>query len=237
MRAVTILSGGMDSATLSYGVASQHGGEEDEYIHQHFISFDYGQKHRKELECAAAIASFLKSPHHIIDLTSVGPLLKGSALTDNIEMPEGHYAEENMRLTVVPNRNAIMLSVAYGIAVGEKANFVYFGAHAGDHYIYPDCRIEFVNALAKALQLGNESTIKIYAPFINEDKAQILAKGLKMGVPYQHTWTCYKGGAKACGVCGSCQERLWAFEQNKATDPLPYASRKLFAKGEKVGAD
>lgn len=230
MKAVTILSGGMDSATLAYGVNRS-------LNEQHLISFYYGQKHSKELERAAAIASFLKSPHHIINLSDVGPLLKGSALTDNIPMPEGHYAEENMRLTVVPNRNAIMLSIAYGIAIGEVADYVYFGAHAGDHYIYPDCRPEFVDALNLALQSGNQTNIAILAPFIHLDKAQILAKGLEMKVPYEHTWTCYKGTEKACGVCGSCQERLWAFYQNNATDPLPYASRKLFAKGEKVGAN
>lgn len=234
MKVVTIISGGMDSATLAYVVQDLNPG-----VEQHFLSFNYGQKHVKELGCAAEIAKSLNSKHQVIDLSAVGPLLKGSALTDssNVSMPEGFYAEENMRLTVVPNRNAIMLSIAWGVAVGEKAEYVYYGAHAGDHFIYEDCRPEFVDALSKAFRLGThgEFPTRINAPFLGIDKADILRRGFKLNVPYEKTWTCYKGGDIACGKCGSCQERLWAFEQVGREDPIQYESRKIYAKGELVG--
>lgn len=246
-KAVTILSGGMDSATLAFAIASQHGGDDDSYIQQHLLSFYYGQKHKKELLSAKAIANFLKCQHDIIDISSVSPFLKGSSLTDKVDMPEGFYAEENMRLTVVPNRNAMMLSIAWAVAVGEQADVVYYGAHAGDHYIYPDCRQEFVEHLTTAFLSGTYGEGQEYdaegiaripraiiAPFINIDKTEILKRGLKMNVPYELTWTCYKGGEVACGVCGSCQERLEAFQLNGVEDPLPYVTRKLVKKGEKV---
>lgn len=219
----------MDSATLAYTVANLG-------FEQHFLSFNYGQKHVRELTCASEICKFLVGTHDIIDLSNVGPRLKGSALTDKVDMPKGYYAEENMRLTVVPNRNAIMLSIAWGIAVGEKADVVYYGAHAGDHFIYEDCRPEFVEALSKAFRLGTHGSYpaRIEAPFLNIDKAQILQKGIAMKVPYEKTWTCYTGGTIACGKCGSCQERLWAFEQVGVEDPLPYESRKVYSKGELV---
>lgn len=225
-RAVTILSGGMDSATLAFLVAKQLKDE------QHFISFNYGQKHVKELECAKAIALELNCKHDIIDLSSVGPHLKGSALTDSVDMPEGYYAEENMRLTVVPNRNAIMLSIAWGIAVGEQASVVYYGAHAGDHFIYEDCRIEFIEALSAAFKLGTHGYFPgaICAPFYDIDKLGILEAGMGLGVPYEKTWTCYKGGDISCGVCGSCQERLEAFSKLGKEDPLPYKTRALIPK-------
>jgi 7-cyano-7-deazaguanine synthase len=229
MNAVTIMSGGMDSTTLAYIIA-QDG------VKQHFLSFNYGQKHVKELQCAVEIAKLLGGQHDIIDLTAVAPFLKGSALTDSeqVTMPEGYYAEENMRLTVVPNRNAMMLSVAWAVAIGEKAELVYYGAHSGDHHIYEDCRPEFVEALSKALRLGTHGAYpsRITAPFLGIDKTEILRRGLRLKVPYWKTWTCYEGKAVACGVCGSCQERLEAFHQNDAEDPLPYSSRKLYQKGE-----
>lgn len=244
-KAVTILSGGMDSATLAFAIASQHGGDEEEYIQQHFISFDYGQKHKKELLSAKAIAGLLKCQHDIIDISAVSPFLKGSALTDekNVEMPEGFYAEENMRLTVVPNRNAMMLSIAWAVAVGEQSQYVYYGAHRGDHFVYPDCRPEFVDSLSYAFRIGTygidrnimeEKTKEIIAPFIEIDKTEILKRGLLMSVPYELTWTCYRGGDTACGTCGSCQERLESFYLNGIEDPLPYATRKLIKKGETV---
>lgn len=233
MTAVTILSGGMDSATLAYAVSSLY---EDTPVKQHFLSFNYGQRHVKELEYAKKIAEKLNCKHDIIDLASVTKLLTGSALTDsaNVVMPEGFYAEENMRLTVVPNRNAMMLSVAWAVGIAEKADFVYFGAHAGDHFIYEDCRPEFVEALSTAFRLGTHGKYPtmVVAPFLSIDKTEILRRGLAMNVPYESTWTCYKGGEKACGVCGSCQERLEAFHLNETEDPLEYETRRLIAKGQ-----
>lgn len=237
MKVVTIISGGMDSATLAYAIDRQHDSD-SEKVQQHFLSFNYGQKHIKELECAAKIACIIGGEHQVVDLSSLGPLLKGSALTDtgNVSMPEGFYAEENMRLTVVPNRNAIMLSIAWGVAVSENAEFVYYGAHAGDHFIYEDCRPDFVFALSTAFRLGTHGNFpeKIMAPFLDIDKSEILRRGLKMKVPYEQTWTCYKGGSIACGRCGSCQERLWAFRQVGEEDPLTYQSRRIYEKGEVV---
>lgn len=234
-RAITILSGGMDSTTLAYDIACI---KDNTKIDQHFLSFNYGQRHIKELECAKKIALSLKCKHNIIDLSSITRLLTGSALTDpaTIPMPEGFYAEENMRLTVVPNRNAMMLAAAWAVGISEQADYVYYGAHAGDHFIYEDCRPEFVDALSQAFRLGTHGKypIKIIAPYLNINKAEILHLGLSIGVPYELTWTCYKGGEKACGVCGSCQERLEAFSLNGLKDPLEYETRKLIGKGEKV---
>jgi len=233
MKGITILSGGMDSATLAYFNA-------DRGIDQAFISFDYGQKHVKELSSAGVIAAKLRCTHRVVDLKSVTPLLKGSALTDdkNVNMPEGFYAEENMRLTVVPNRNAMMLSIAWAAGIAEQADIVYYGAHAGDHYIYEDCRPEFVASLSHAFLLGTHGLKPsgIMAPFIEMDKAQILKVGLELKVPYESTWTCYKGRTVACGVCGSCQERLEAFAKAGIDDPLPYENRRLIPKRAEISA-
>ena len=139
MKTIVICSGGLDSVTLAYKVAR-------EQQLTRLVSFDYGQRHKKELEFAAACAKALDVPHSIIDITSVGLSLSGSALTDNVDVPDGHYAEESMKATVVPNRNAIMLSIAYGIASAQQADAVAAAFHGGDHFIYPDCRPGFVKA-------------------------------------------------------------------------------------------
>lgn len=212
MHIITILSGGMDSTTLAY------------YLHaqghtQHFLTFDYGQRHRREIDSARTIAGHLGGVHDVIDLRSITHLLKGSALTDGVSVPHGHYAEESMKQTVVPNRNAIMLSIAYATAVADEANAVAIGVHAGDHFIYPDCRPPFVRAAALAFQLGNDSDIEILTPFIHMTKGDIAATGVTLGVPYADTWTCYEGGAVACGKCGACVERAEAFVFAGTIDP------------------
>lgn len=225
--AVTILSGGVDSATLAFYM--KHTGYE-----QLFLSFDYGQRHVKELSAAKKIAKLVDddAAHYVIDLKSAKHVLCGSALTDNIAVPEGHYAKENMSTTVVPNRNAIMLSVAYGAAVAACADALAYGAHAGDHFIYPDCRPNFVDALSAAFALGNEGfgsrILKIHAPFINWKKSDIVAWGLDHDVPYQHTWSCYQGNEIACGRCGTCVERIEAFAKNDAEDPIEYQDRNFW---------
>jgi 7-cyano-7-deazaguanine synthase len=242
LKTITILSGGMDSTTLAYYVSKAFSvtnfghGYQDHEIEQHFLSFNYGQKHKKELAYAAMTAKELGCRHDVIDISSVTPFLKGSSLTDSVTMPKGFYAEENMRLTVVPNRNAMMLSIAWAVAVGEQADYVLYGAHAGDHFIYEDCRPEFVEALSKAFRLGTHGQYpyKIVGPFLEMDKTAILKKGIELKVPYENTWTCYNGGDLACGVCGSCQERLESFALNGVEDPLPYVTRKLIKKGESV---
>ena len=224
-KCIVICSGGMDSTTLLYEMVN------DPYFNVvGVLSFDYGQRHKKELEYAKQTCKKLIQEHHIVDLTTLQPLLKGSALTDNIEVPHGHYEQDNMKLTVVPNRNMIMLSIAIGYAISKDADFVVYGAHSGDHHIYEDCRPEFVDKLNEVAQIANYKPIDIVAPYINENKSTILAKGLKIGVPYEETWTCYAGGEKACGRCGSCQERLEAFKNNNIEDPLDYISRDIISK-------
>jgi 7-cyano-7-deazaguanine synthase len=220
--AVVILSGGMDSATLAYDLAK------DLEADFHYLSFDYGQRHVKELACAAEIAELLKGRHDIINLQQVGMLLSSSEsvlVNHSVAVPEGHYAEESMRATVVPNRNSIMLAIAVGVAVAEQARFVAAGMHAGDHFIYPDCRPDFIDLFDIAEQAATNGFWdgSIIAPYINISKAQIVAIGDQLGVPYEKTWSCYVGGEKHCGKCGTCVERREAFSLAGVVDPTVYA--------------
>lgn len=220
---VAIYSGGMDSFTLVNEL------KEEGRLHS-CLSFDYGQRHVKELTYALAETSRLKVPHQIISLGDVGRVcMTHSALTADrqVEVPEGHYAADNMKLTVVPNRNAIMLSIAVAYAVSHKLARVCFGAHAGDHEIYPDCRPEFVSAMNTVALIANWHPVSIESPYQEMTKREILNLGAMLDLNYAHSWTCYKGGDVACGKCGSCQERLTAFEEIGQTDPLEYATREI----------
>ena len=218
MQAIAIVSGGLDSVTMAYKYHAHH------FWDVHLLSFDYGQRHRKELLYAAKCAAALGVQHDIIDLTSLTGLLKGSSLTDDsVDVPDGHYAELSMKATVVPNRNAIMLSIAYGVAQAEGANGVAFAAHGGDHYIYPDCRIEFAAAFAAMQEVAlDNSHIALMATFIDIDKAGIVKIGDRLGVPFSDTWSCYKGGEYHCGTCGTCVERREAFLLAGVVDPTLY---------------
>jgi 7-cyano-7-deazaguanine synthase len=221
-RAVAVLSGGLDSTTMAHWLRAQGYAIAS-------ISFDYGQRHRKELEFAEQIAAELGAPWTLIDLHAAGltSVLGGSALTDDtIPVPDGHYADESMRITVVPNRNAIMLSIACALAVTRDAEAVAFGAHAGDHFIYPDCRPEFVRAFATMVNLAVEglATIDIVTPFLSMNKAEIVKLGSELRVPFERTWSCYKGGALHCGTCGTCHERREAFALAGVVDPTTYES-------------
>jgi 7-cyano-7-deazaguanine synthase len=220
---VAIYSGGMDSFTLVNEAHSQG------RLHS-CLSFDYGQRHSKELAFAEGVCLDLGVTRHVISLASLKPHLLGSALTDAVEMPQGHYAEGNMKLTVVPNRNMVMLSIAIAYAVSHNLDEVWFGAHSGDHDIYPDCREEFVAAMSHAAQISNWHPVSVYAPYQNLDKQSILDIGARLGLDYARSWTCYVGGEKACGRCGSCQERLTAFAARGETDPLDYETRVLLPK-------
>lgn len=219
MKVVMILSGGMDSVSLMHYLVG--GGNE-----VHALSFDYGQRHRKELDCATKCAAALRVPHKVIDITGIAPLVGKSALTDDIEVPHGHYEAENMKMTVVPNRNAIMLSLAYGYACTIEAEALACGVHSGDHAIYPDCRPEFIEQLGAALATGTEGhrnpDLKIIAPFVNIDKGDIAQIGANCGVNFADTWTCYEGGDIHCGQCGACQERQEALAD--LGDPTEYAN-------------
>lgn len=214
-KVVVIYSGGMDSFTVLHK-ALQHG------LEVFPLTFNYGQRHAKEIEYARAVCKKLNLSHEVVDISAINHLLQGSALTSNIDVPEGHYAEESMKATVVPNRNMIMLSLAIGFAVSKGADTVYFGAHSGDHTIYPDCRPEFVEKMNAAAKIANYQPVEIITPYLDQDKGQILADGLKMRLDYSLTWTCYNGREKACGKCGSCVERLEAFANNDVIDPLAY---------------
>jgi len=220
-KAVIIYSGGMDSFTLLHHAIKDSGGTE----HVAALSFDYGQKHKKELHYAIKTCVNLGVTHRIIRLHDLQDILK-SALTTSSPVPEGHYTDENMKLTVVPNRNMIMLSMAAGYAITAKASRIYYGAQAGDYPIYPDCRKEFVDALNVALDKGNYDAPRIVTPFIHFFKQDILRHGINNLALTPHdyidTWTCYNGRKKACGVCGSCTERLEAFEAMHLIDPLEY---------------
>lgn len=227
-KAVCIISGGLDSTTLLHTLKND--------AEQVFaISINYGQRHKKELDCAREQCALLGIEHQIVDLSTVlRPLLSGSSLTDDtIEVPEGHYAADNMKATVVPNRNMMMLAIAaaYGISKCNKDDeylYLAYGAHAGDHDIYPDCRKEFTDNLAKALLLCDWTGVRLYTPFISKTKAQIVKIGLDLGVNFSKTWTCYKGGGVACGKCGTCVERLEAFAQNGVEDPIAYEDREYW---------
>jgi 7-cyano-7-deazaguanine synthase len=216
MRAVAIVSGGLDSVTLASLLRS-------EGFDLHLLSFDYGQRHQKELTYASRCSERLRAHHDVIDLRAYGNLLTGSALTDpSIDMPQGHYAEESMRITVVPNRNAIMLALAYGVAVAEGADRVAFGAHGGDHFIYPDCRPVFVEAFESMENVANDFNIPMYAPFLHRTKADIVALGTRLAVPFDETWSCYEGRELHCGRCGTCVERKHAFRDADVPDPTQY---------------
>jgi 7-cyano-7-deazaguanine synthase len=219
---VTTLSGGLDSVTLAHELAA----EGHEVV---ALSFHYGQRHAKELDSAARCATRLGAEHHTVDLQSVGALLSGSALTDpGVDVPEGHYTDESMAATVVPNRNAIMLSVAVGVAVARGADAVATAVHAGDHAIYPDCRPAFIEAIEHEARVANEGFIadgfEVRAPFLLLSKDEIVRRGAALGVPFEETWSCYRGHELHCGRCGTCVERREAFELAGVPDPTTYAA-------------
>jgi len=212
---VVIYSGGMDSFTLLH-LARSRG-------HRvHALSFNYGQKHVRELDAARAVCEAEAIPHKIIDIRAMSEVMAGSSLTSEEPVPEGHYQEASMKSTVVPNRNMILLSLATGYAVTIGAGAVWYGAHGGDHAIYPDCRPEFVEKMDAVCRVANYQPVAIEAPFMRLDKGEILGQGLALGLDYGQTWTCYNGRDKACGRCGSCIERLEAFAAHGLDDPLAY---------------
>lgn len=190
------------------------------------VAFDYGQRHRRELECARRCAADLNVKYDEVDLRGVGKMLTGSALTDAIDVPHGHYAASNMAVTIVPNRNAIFLTVAFGIAVARHAAAVATAVHGGDHYIYPDCRMEFLESFNAMQRLACAGTghpdLHLETPFAGGNKTDIVRAGAKLNVPFEHTWSCYKGGEWHCGKCGTCVERREAFEMAGVDDPTVY---------------
>ncbi len=219
-KAVIIFSGGIDSTTLLYSSVKK-GFDVD------CITFNYGQKHSKEIDSALKVSNALGVPHRVIDLSELRELLSGSALTDaNVDIPEvpetaEHY--DTLKSTIVPNRNAIFLAIAVGYAVSKSADNVFFGAHHSDRGVYPDCRQEFVESFQTSERLATANPdLNIRAPFVDMDKSQIVKLGAGLGVPFKETWSCYKGGRVHCGVCSSCRERKRAFLESGVPDPTGY---------------
>jgi 7-cyano-7-deazaguanine synthase len=221
-KAIVIMSGGMDSTTALYW-AKQQGFEVET------LTVDYGQQHRKEIVQAGIISGMAHVPNILIDATGINRVMKGSALTGGGKVPHGHYAESNMKATVVPNRNMILLSLATARAVQTGADTIIYGPHAGDHDIYPDCRKEFVDAMAEAMALCDYKPIALVTPFVKMTKADIVGLGVRLGVPYGETWTCYEGGRIHCGRCGTCVERREAFETAGIEDPVEFKDRNAWA--------
>ncbi len=216
---VMILSGGLDSTTLLWYLCSE--GKE-----VHALTFNYGQRHSREIEHAKKVVKAardrgFKVNHELVDISSISHLIASGALTGKEEVPHGFYTDEIQKITVVPNRNMIMLSIAagYAVKIGEKE--VYYAAHKSDYAIYPDCRKEFVKALDTAIYLATLFTpVELKAPFVDMTKAEVVGLGLKLGVPYELTWSCYEGGDRPCLKCGTCLERTEAFLVNGVKDPL-----------------
>ena len=218
MKAVVLLSGGMDSAVALYEARARH-----EVAGA--LSFDYGSKHNhREIPCAAWQCRQLNIYHRIIALDFVPTMFASALLKSGGEIPDGHYEEATMKQTVVPFRNGIMLAVAAGYAESIGAAALVIAAHAGDHAIYPDCREGFMLAMAEAMRLGTYAGIELLRPFIHYTKAQIAARGRDLGVDFSQTWSCYKGGEIHCGTCGTCVERREAFLLANLPDPTVYAS-------------
>lgn len=223
MKTIVVCSGGLDSVSLAHKIAAER-----ELVG--LISFDYGQRHRKELDFAAECASRLGVFHQIIDMRAIGSQLTGSALTDDIDVPDGHYAEETMRITVVPNRNAIMLTVAFGVAAARQAEAVAIAVHGGDHFIYPDCRPGFIEAFQTMQDhaLDGYASVRLLAPYVQGSKADIVTDGVRHDTPFARTWSCYKGGVRHCGRCGTCVERREAFHLAGVDDPTDYEDAEFW---------
>lgn len=211
---VIIVSGGLDSITLLYD-------KKDEIALG--ISFDYGSNHNdKEIPYAKLHCERLGIKHITIPIDFMHQYFKSSLLEGADAIPEGNYDEDNMKSTVVPFRNGIMLSIAIGIAESHNLKKVYIANHGGDHTIYPDCRPDFIGAIDKAATAGTFIGVRVCAPYTNITKADIVKRGIALGINYAETWSCYKGGEKHCGKCGTCEERKEAFRLAGVPDPTEY---------------
>lgn len=229
MKTLVLHSGGLDSTCLLLRMLKYHPGNVGT------VSVNYGQRHIRELEAASEIRVHLDiNKHFELDLSSVGHLLKGSSQTDpNVEVPEGHYEAESMKLTVVPNRNMLMLAAAASVGIANGYDAIAFAAHAGDHAIYPDCRPSFLIAMQSALDEATgwvdlKDRVILLAPFISMTKHELLkdtAVVQEISFPWEMTWSCYKGvGDTHCGKCGTCVERKEAFRYAQVEDKTIYAA-------------
>jgi 7-cyano-7-deazaguanine synthase len=216
MKVCVLLSGGMDSVTALHDAARCH-----EVVAA--LSFDYGAKHHaRELPCAARHAGMLGVAHRIIPLDFIRRHFSSDLLVTGGPIPDGHYAAESMKQTVVPFRNGIMLAIAAGYAESRGAEALVIAAHSGDHAIYPDCREEFMRPMSEAITAGTYAGLRVLRPFIAMDKAAIARRGAELGIDFATTWSCYKGGDLHCGTCGTCVERREAFQLAGLSDPTVY---------------
>jgi len=209
---VMILSGGLDSTVLLYHLV-------DEGRFPLALTFDYGQKHGREIAMARLSAKELGIPHVVLTVPLDTIFTSSSLLHGGEDIPEGDYSIENQKSTVVPNRNMILLSYAVGVAEDRGLKRVYYGAHRNDRAVYPDCRPEFIEALGTAARSGTYNQVELLAPFMTWSKTDIVMRGHALGVPFEHTWSCYKGHDAPCGRCGTCRERKGAFRNAGLNDP------------------
>lgn len=211
---VIIYSGGLDSTTLLY--------EERERVAL-AVTFDYGSNHAaREIACARHHCALLGIEHLVIELGFMGRYFQSSLLNGADAIPSGNYDDENMKSTVVPFRNGIMLSIACGMAESRGLKRVLIANHGGDHAIYPDCRPEFIDAMDAAMRAGTYVNVEIAAPYTNLTKADLVRRGAKLGIDYSQTYSCYRGGEQHCGTCGTCTERREAFRAAGIKDPTAY---------------
>jgi 7-cyano-7-deazaguanine synthase len=216
MNVVVLCSGGMDSMVALHWARHEH-------VVAAVVSFDYGAKHNhREIPCAVEQAALVGARHEIVKLDFVDRLFDSALLKSGGEIPEGHYEASNMKQTVVPFRNAIMLAIATGLAESINAEGLVIAAHGGDHAIYPDCREDFMRAMGETMKLGTYAGVRLLRPFIALSKGGIAAEGDRLGVDFSRTWSCYKGGERHCGRCGTCVERREAFLEAGVADPTDY---------------
>ncbi|MEX2580046.1 MAG: 7-cyano-7-deazaguanine synthase QueC [Verrucomicrobiales bacterium] len=217
MKVLVLVSGGMDSVVALHHAAA---GEHEVVLG---LSFDYGSKHNaRELPMAEWHCERLGVAHRTVVLDFMGGLFESTLLKGGGEIPDGHYEEETMKQTVVPFRNGIMLSIAAGAAESLGAEGVVIAAHAGDHAVYPDCRESFMRPMAEAIAAGTYAGIALLRPFVERRKEDIAELGAELGVDFSRTWSCYKGGERHCGTCGTCVERMEAFALAGLEDPTVY---------------
>lgn len=213
---VLIYSGGLDSTVLLYKLINDN-------FNIKTLTFNYGQKHSKEIQKASNICIHTNVKNTIIDLSNISSLINENCLINNyIDIPDGHYTEESMKTTVVPNRNMIMLSIAAGYAINNNIDMIAYAPHHGDHSIYPDCREIFIDSMRSVLNRCHYHPIRLYTPFSKINKSDIVKIGSILNVPFEKTWSCYKGLTKHCGKCATCVERIEAFKLSGIDDPTKY---------------
>lgn len=209
-----VVSGGIDSTTMLYEYKDQIALA---------VTFDYGSKHNaREIRFAQLHCQRLGIEHIIIPLEFMQRYFTSSLLIGGEDIPEGHYESENMKSTVVPYRNGIMLAIAAGLAESRGLLKVMIANHSGDHAIYPDCRPEFIDAMSHAISSGTYEHLTVFAPYTNLSKTEIVRRGAALGIDYSETWSCYKGGERHCGKCGTCTERREAMQQAGIPDATEY---------------